>query len=589
MTENKIVKALQDAPEDMSLSEAVALILKLWGREQDNGNIGAQGPQGEKGDKGDTGATGPQGEQGVQGEKGDKGDRGPIGPQGPAGGGTGGNPMTNDSGEYLFSYFKIAPDGTTLSDADALQRMFDECPVGNFDITLHLQHKTLTLNKAVYYRYNVGARIVTVKCGRIKSNTKTHDLIVPDPAMKELSILWGAEENNSARWTMEMHFDRVSFKNGRNQLVLFNQRLSTVTGCRFDNGKRGLLNIFGQQCVVSRCLFQFHDVESLVHRSGLGDKDLMEEYGVIDNDIHDEKWLTNATGQNSCSNRAETKNCWFFGKNGQIGMYRVQASDGTENRNCVFEGGSTVHSIYLDSRNSTTTHSARVLQPHIEHGNSNITRSLIFTKNIKSTYIEDFFSQIAYITAVEAEGALGHVIMDKLHFMHFTPNCFKTDPRKKWSFINPTTMAIPRTSSIWGGWDGTPDNLYVQVSSNIEGNGKSGLGLRSRYRDANGEQQGSVVIKRYAMFIDGIRSLVHGVTFITERNRSVLSRLKRFFSNSEPEEKIIEAPAETVEMPIQERAGKIEKKPLPVGMTDEYSIEELKDLLKEDAERYILE
>jgi hypothetical protein len=405
-------------------------------------------------------------------------------------------------GEALWSDYKI--DGRT--DTEALQAMFDEAPIGKPRAIYNLENRTIRLNEAVHYRYDIGTNIHLLKNGRIIQENDNADIIVPDTRIKGMHIGGSSDPNNVITHIGKFDVENVWFEGGRNQLVLAAQRNSIITNSKFRNGVRGILGIFCQQCVVRECNIEFHAVEGIVWRSGSSDGQLMAEwspYGVV-YDENNGKWFTNSNLSNSSSNRCLIENTWFFSKPDQICLTRVQVSDGTIHRNNIYEGAPALYCIYNDSKYSTTCHSISIENPHLEQGNPNITKALIYNEGTKGLHITGLFSQIEDVTIVEFQSNHGgQMIMDEMSWIPWTNESFKFNKDNiKAVFNHPLQNGVNFTNAKWS--NVVPKDLFYSTGTNMFGVGQDGLGFRSKYWRKGKIEESFIIFERNQLKVRGI-------------------------------------------------------------------------------------
>lgn len=404
---------------------------------------------------------------------------------------------------YNFLDYK----GQAANETAALQMLFDEIGADRTP-TIDLNGEIVNLQETVYYRPHQNSQRFKLQNGRIHGADNSFDLIAPDPKLKGMSIAYGGDDSNVITYLHKFDVDNVVFRKGRNQLVLVAQRGSRITNCAFENSVRSILAVFVQHGVVDNCQFQFQDVEAIAIRTGVSDGTLMNEWGV-EPDENNGDWFSNANTSNSQSNRFTVRDSWFFGKPEQICQIRVQGSDGVTLENTIHEGAPSQYAIYADSRNSTTTHTINIIRPHIEQGNENVTKSLIYNRGYKNLFIDKLYSQIpgVRVVTVSDDTNIGQVVMDNLEFIPWDNGSFKSDNQIKWIFREPIQDIQNVT---WARWDGeTPKEIFYQRGVDIYALGTQGISLRSDTK-INGRRQ------RCYFLMNGHTITMRGVNYLNE-------------------------------------------------------------------------
>lgn len=261
---------------------------------------------------------------------------------------------------------------------------------------------------------------------------------------------------------------------------------SELKRCTFNGFSTGVDAVFCMQMLIEHCEFKLCSY-GLIVRSGMG---IPEK-----NELHP-TWFENASVFNSSSNRTQVRDCRFFGKQESHTLLRIDASDGVNVENCIFEGFNPVYAIYMDHRNSPTVPSFYIKRPHLEFVTfpGKETKALIHATVGGFVHIEGLYSQYGECTQVEASAL--QVVIDQPAYLPIKPGAGLRilGDSKRWKIIDPwNDYNIFFNEEVWHG--AIPEQLIVEQHSNLYtyGVGYSIHELKNGSRISQG--QGRVKIK----------------------------------------------------------------------------------------------
>lgn len=394
-------------------------------------------------------------------------------------------------GAYHYIDYRQYLDSLQYSDADVVQYIYDEIQQrGRRQNVIEFDGYTLNFDTTVTMPLLTNsARIHHKGEGALIKGNPDYDIFVENPNLKGMYIGYSDDDNNATKYLMQVTFDKFVFRRGKTAIRLVAQRNSLITDCAFELVSRGVMGIWCQNCWIENSEFMFPKIEDYVWRSAVSDQTLMAEQG-LNYDPANDKYFSNANTSNSQSNRSGGRNNWHFGQAGQFTQIRIQASDGCQSVNDVFEGQSPRYDVYLDSRNSTTTHSYSLITPHFENGSSN-TEALIYSREFKTLYTDRLYAQIKDVKIIKTVGNIGQVILDNLVYIPWSKNSFESHPQIKYVISNSAQPIV--NAANWNRWEGPMvKEVYWQRGVDQYSLGTQGIALRSRTK-INGKNQESVI------------------------------------------------------------------------------------------------
>jgi hypothetical protein len=340
--------------------------------------------------------------------------------------------------------------------AKDLQKFFDQ---GNKDHypTYDLSGKTIVLDEVVriYKSHDRTVRVLgnnaLIRCegGWIETGDTQGMIVSTGRGAKDIM------SNFDTYRIQDIHFKG---KNAELALRIVGTYQSELNRCTFNGFSTAVDVVFCMQMLIEHCEFKLCTY-GLVVRSGMG---LPEK-----NELHP-TWFENASVFNSSSNRTQIKDCRFFGKQESHTLLRIDASDGVNVENCIFEGFNPVYAIYMDHRNSPTVPSFYIKRPHLEFVTlpGKETKALIHATAGGFVHIEGFYSQYGECTQIEASAL--QVIIDQPAYLPVKPNAGLKllGDSKRWKIIDPwNDHTVFFNEEVWHG--DIPQQLIVEQHNNL--------------------------------------------------------------------------------------------------------------------------
>lgn len=393
-----------------------------------------------------------------------------------------------------------------------LQQFFDQADKDQYP-TFDLNGKRIVLDKTVRIK-KVHARTIRILGNNALIECKGGWLESGDT--KGMRVGVGGENDIMSHFDT-YHISNIHFlsKGSPLGLRLVGTYQSRLEQCTFRKFTTSADLVFCMQMLVQHC--EFHQPEyGLVLRSGMS----IPEF----NELHP-KWFSNANPSNCSSNRSQIEDCRFFARKDTKTLLRVDASDGVNVENCIFEGFNPIYAIHNDHRNSTTVTSFYVSRPHFEFAQieGKKTEALIKATTAVLVHLEGIYSQFGGCVQVDADAL--QVVIDRPVYLPLRKGAgLATEDTKRWKIIdawnNYTEFFDPL---IWKG-ESIPEQLIVQQQHNTytHGVGITQHELKGGTMISQGQGRIQLLAKDY-IFIEGrglfpkgdfVRSNASGEQFI---------------------------------------------------------------------------
>jgi hypothetical protein len=362
--------------------------------------------------------------------------------------------------------YKLSSIKGNMDDAERLQKLFNLPQDFEKSVSFDLEGAELHLDRAVEYK-KIHNRITSIiGNGAIIHLDKPDAAILPSRGRNMKVGLGNSPDDIMAHFdTFRISDTRFYGKNVNKALLLVGTYQSRIERCGFYGIDYPLELIFCLQAIVEHCEFN-KNINGLTIRSGAS---------IPENASQFPAWFSNGNVSNSCSNRTQVRDCRFYSYQNSETLLRIDASDGVQVSNCIFEGFNPIYAVYMESRNSPTVPSFYLENCHFEFvtyaegtANERTTKALIKAHAQVIVELKGIYSQYGRCTQIEADAV--EVIVERPAYLPLGPGGLKAGKSSGWKFIelhnDPDVLFDPLT------WDNQiPSGLILERHGSLIGDG----------------------------------------------------------------------------------------------------------------------
>jgi len=367
----------------------------------------------------------------------------------------------------LAANYKLSEIKGKLTDSERLQRLFNLPADSEMSVTFDLEGAEIHLDRKVLYK-KVHNRITAIQGNGAIIHLDTPEAMIAPSKGKDFKVGMGSSPDDIMANFDTFRIKDVRFygKKAKFALQIVGTYQSRVDNCGFYGIENPLELIFCLQAIVEHSEFN-KNINALTIRSG----------AAIKENENFPQWFSNATISNSSSNRTQVRDCRFFSYQKSEKLLRIEASDGVQVSNCIFEGFNPEYAVYMESRNSPTVPSFYLENCHFEFvtyakgtQNERTTKALIRAHAQVIVELKGIYSQYADCVQIEADAV--EVVVDRPAYLPLGPGSLKSGKSGAWKFIelhnDPDDLFSPDT------WvNNMPAQLLLERHGNLIGENKT--------------------------------------------------------------------------------------------------------------------